>query len=151
MKTEHFVACTFFQSLVVSRMPEQIKSHTHVCGLRLDDPSHRVVCCLVAHPKSFHLITCFTKHFLAFLTPSHHSVPRTTDYTHYTTADWNQACPLCLLHSKEGSLPTWPEHFLTQDLATQWIQSYSCKNKNFSRDGKEFKKVSRAVRKAESC
>ena len=64
-----------FQSLVVSRMPEHIKSRTHVCGLRLDDPCHRVVCCLVAHPKSFHLIACFTEHFSVFLTPSHHSVP----------------------------------------------------------------------------
>ena len=28
------------------------------------------------HPKSSHLTACFTKHFSAYLTPSHHSVPR---------------------------------------------------------------------------
>ena len=35
-------------------------------------------------------------------------------------------------------------------LATQWIQSYPCKNKNFSGDGEEFTKVFRAVGKAVS-
>ena len=39
---------------------------------------------------------------------------------------------------------------VAQDLATQWIQSYPCKNKNVSGDGKEFKKVPRAVGEAES-
>ena len=37
-----------------------------------------------------------------------------------------------------------------QDLATQFIQSYPCKNENFSGDGKEFTKVCRAVGKAKS-
>ena len=40
---------------------------------------------------------------------------------------------------------------VVQDLATQWIQFYPCKqNKDYTGDGKEFAKVSRAVRKAES-
>ena len=34
---------------------------------------------------------------------------------------------------------------VVQDLATQWIRFYLCKNKNFSGDGKEFNKVFRAV------
>ena len=37
---------------------------------------------------------------------------------------------------------------VVQDLATQWIQSYPCKTKIFSGDGKEFTKVSRADRKS---
>ena len=39
---------------------------------------------------------------------------------------------------------------VVQDLATQRIQSYPCKLLNFSGKGKEFTKVSRVVRKAES-
>ena len=39
---------------------------------------------------------------------------------------------------------------VVQDFATQWIQSYPCKTKNFSGDGKEFRKVSLAVGKAKS-
>ena len=39
---------------------------------------------------------------------------------------------------------------VVQDLATQWIQSYLCEDKNFSEDGKEFAKVSRAVAKTKS-
>ena len=35
-------------------------------------------------------------------------------------------------------------------LTTPWIQSYPCKNGNFSGDGKEFTKVSRADSQAES-
>ena len=38
---------------------------------------------------------------------------------------------------------------VVQDLATQWIQSFPCKTKHFSGDGKEFKKVFQPVRKAE--
>ena len=37
---------------------------------------------------------------------------------------------------------------VVQDLATQSIQSYPCKTKNFSGNRKEFKKVSRAVEKS---
>ena len=36
---------------------------------------------------------------------------------------------------------------VVQDLATQWIQSYPCKNKNFSGDGEESTKVFRAAQK----
>ena len=32
---------------------------------------------------------------------------------------------------------------VVQDLATQWIQSYPCKRKNFTCDGKEFTEASR--------
>ena len=39
---------------------------------------------------------------------------------------------------------------VVQDLATQWIQSYPCKNKDFTRDGKEFTKVLGAVAKNQS-
>ena len=39
---------------------------------------------------------------------------------------------------------------VVQDLATQWMHSYSLQNQNISGDGKEFTKVSRAVGKAES-
>ena len=39
---------------------------------------------------------------------------------------------------------------VVQDLATQWIQSCPCKNKNFSGNGKEFTKVSPTVTKAKS-
>ena len=73
-----------FQSLLVSRMPEHIKSRTHVCGLRLDDPCHRVVCCLVAHPKSFHLKAFFHTTLLGVpdtFSPFRSSPPRTTPTT----------------------------------------------------------------------
>ena len=39
---------------------------------------------------------------------------------------------------------------VVQGLATQWIQSYPCKNQNFAGDGQEFTKVSRAVAEAKS-
>ena len=39
---------------------------------------------------------------------------------------------------------------MVQDVATRWIQAYPCQSKKISPDGKEFTKVSRAVRKAES-
>ena len=39
---------------------------------------------------------------------------------------------------------------VVQNLATQWIQCYPCQTKTSQETGKEFKKVSRAVRKAES-
>ena len=128
-----------FQSRVVSRMPEHIKTRAHVCGLRLDDPCHRVVCCLVAHPKSFHLIACFTEHLSVFLTPSHHSVPH-----HHRLHPLHDRClesgVLPVLTSLEGRQSIWPEHFLTQDLATQWIQSYPCKPKTFQETEKSLRK-----------
>ena len=41
---------------------------------------------------------------------------------------------------------------VVQDLATQWVQLYTCKTKNFFGDEKEFTKGSRARRKsAKSC
>ena len=39
---------------------------------------------------------------------------------------------------------------VVQDLATQWIQSYPCRNKNFSGNPEESTKVSRAVTEAKS-
>ena len=51
----------------------------------------------------------------------------------------------------EVNLETNHRHaVVVQDLATQWNQSYPVQNKNFSGDGKEFKKVSRAIKEAKS-
>ena len=64
-----------------------------------------------AHPCG----SCFTKHFSAYLSPSHHSVsspPQTT--LRSTTADWNRECLLCPFAGREGSLIIWLKHFLTQ-------------------------------------
>ena len=138
-----------FQSRVVSRMPEHIKTRTHVCGLRLDDPCHRVVCCLVAHPKSFHLITCFTEHFSVFLTPSHHSVP-----DHHRLLPLHDRClvsgVLPVLTSLEGRQSGYLAGTLPDTRSCHSMDSIlSVQSKNFSGDGKEFKKVSQAVRKAE--
>ena len=43
-----------------------------------------------------------------------------------------------------------PYAVVVQDLATQWVQSYPCQNKDFTGDGKEFTKVPRAFTKAKS-
>ena len=129
-----------FQSLVVSRMPEHIKSRTHMCGLRLDDPCHRVVCCLVAHPKSFHLKACFTQHFSVFLTPSHHSVPH-----HHRLHPLHDRClesgVLPVLTSLEGRQSGYLARTLLDTRSCHSMDSIlSVQTKNFSGDGKSLRK-----------
>ena len=69
------------------------------------------------------------------------AVPRAEKFGHLITAD----------HYEEGESRNNHRYaVVVRVLATQWIQSYPCKNKNFSGDGKEFKKVLRAVGDAES-
>ena len=72
------------------------------------------------------------------------AVPRAEKFGDLTTADHK------VLNEEGETRNNHRYAVVVQDLATQWIQSYQCKKKNFSGDGKEFKKVSRAVRKAKS-
>ena len=72
------------------------------------------------------------------------SIPRAEKFGDLITADDKVL--------NEGS-ESWNNHgyaVVVQDLATQWIQSYPCKNKKFSRDGEESTKVPRAVTEAKS-
>ena len=73
-----------------------------------------VVCCLVAHPKSFHHTACFTKHFLVFVTPSHHSVPHLHRLHPLHDRLLESGVPFVLLRWNEDSLGIWLKHFLTQ-------------------------------------
>ena len=71
MKTERLVVRTFF-SVLSCRARLSTFDHAHMRGS--SEVWFLLMRCLVTHPKSFHLIACFTKHFSAFLTPSHQSV-----------------------------------------------------------------------------
>ena len=72
------------------------------------------------------------------------AVPRAEKFGDLTTADHK------VLNDEGESRNHHRYAVVVRDLATQWIQSYPCKNKNFLLDGQEFKKVLRAVGKAES-
>ena len=63
------------------------------------------------------------------------AVPRAVNFGDLITADHKVLSEGC------GSRNNHRHAVVVQDLATQWIQTYPCKNKNFSGNTKEFAKV----------
>ena len=63
------------------------------------------------------------------------AVPRAENFGHLMTADHKVPSEGC------ESRHTHRYAIVVQELATQWIQAYPCKNKNFSGNGKEVTKV----------
>ena len=64
----------------------------------------KTVCCLVAHPKSLHFIARFMKHFSAFLTRSHHFVPRLHRTSRPLTGIGSTSCATSLERRLSGHL-----------------------------------------------
>ena len=73
------------------------------------------------------------------------ALPRPEKFGDLITADHKSSMRRANLERTTGTLSLFK-----QDLATQWIQSYPCKNKDFTTDGKEFMKVPRDVAKTTS-
>ena len=61
---------------------------------------------------------------------------------HKPNGSWNRVAELMMINFRESEHPSL--------LTAQWMQPFPCEPKTFSRDGQDFTKVSRAVRKAKS-